>query len=139
MGQKATQPKLYVSFSLDDAVPANHLVRKIEGCVDFSFVRDLARRFYSRTGQPSVDPVVLFKLSLLGYLFNITSERRLCEEAGLNPGLALVSRLRTGRTDSRSQRFEQGAFGGSAGQSMRRAGAKSQRGPYSRGRSVILT
>jgi len=84
MGQKATQPKLYYSFSLDHAVPANHLVRKIEGCVDFSFVHDLARRFYSRTGQPSVDPVVLFKPSLLGYLFNITSERRLCEEAGLN-------------------------------------------------------
>ena len=84
MGQKATQPKLYYDFSLDHAVPTNHLVRKIEGCVDFSFVRDLARRFYSRTGQPSVDPVVLFKLSLLGYLFNITSERRLCEEAGLN-------------------------------------------------------
>jgi transposase len=52
--------------------------------VDFEFVRGLVRCSYSHTGQPSVDPVVLFKLWLRGYLFNLTSERRLCEEAGLN-------------------------------------------------------
>jgi transposase len=84
MGQKTAQPKLYYSFSLDQAVPSTHLVRRLTAAVDFSFVYGLVRRYYSRTGQPSVDPVVLFKLSLLGYLFNITSERRLCEEASLN-------------------------------------------------------
>src|SRR5215471_1712865 len=84
MGRKAAEPKLYVSFSLDTAVPANHLVRRLAAAVDFDFVRALVRWRYSHTGQPSVDPVVLFKLWLLGYLFNITSERRLCEEAGLN-------------------------------------------------------
>jgi len=84
MGQKSTEPKLYYSFSLDAAVPSDHILRKVASCVDFSFVRGLTSRFYSRTGQPSVDPVVLFKLSLLGYLFNITSERRLCQEAGLH-------------------------------------------------------
>src|SRR3989475_7883518 len=84
MGQKAVEPKLYLSFSLDAAVPANHLVRRLAAAVNFSFVRGLVSRHYSHTGQPSVDPVVLFKLWLLGYLFNVTSERRLCEEAGLN-------------------------------------------------------
>lgn len=84
MGRKAVEPKLYVSFSLDAAVPAGHLVRRLAAAVDLDFVRALVRRRYSHTGQPSVDPVVLFKLWLLGYLFNITSERRLCEEAGLN-------------------------------------------------------
>src|SRR2546428_10214870 len=84
MGLKAVEPKLYLSFSLDSAVPANHLVRRVVAAVDFDFVRGLVSRRYSHTGQPSVDPVVLFKLWLLGYLFNITSERRLCEEAGLN-------------------------------------------------------
>ena len=84
MGQKEVQPKLYLSFSLDGAVPQNHFVRRLAAAVDLGFVRGLTRHFYSRTGQPSVDPVVLFKLWLLGYLFNITSERRLCEEAGLN-------------------------------------------------------
>lgn len=84
MGLKTVQPKLYLSFSLDSAVPANHLVRRIAAAVDFDFVRGLVHRRYSHTGQPSVDPVVLFKLWLLGYFFNIMSERRLCEEAGLN-------------------------------------------------------
>ena len=84
MGHKTVEPKLYMSFSLDAAVPANHLVRRLAAVVDFDFVRGLVRRDYSHTGQPSVDPVVLFKLWLLGYLFNITSERRLCEEASLN-------------------------------------------------------
>jgi transposase len=50
----------------------------------FEFVRSLAASYYSQTGLPSVDPVVIFKLHLLGYLFNIRSERQLCEEAGLN-------------------------------------------------------
>jgi len=84
MGSKAVEPKLYYSFSLDAAVPTNHLVRRLAAAVDFDFVRGLVRRHYSHTGQPSVDPVVLFKLWLLGYLFDITSERRLCDEAGLN-------------------------------------------------------
>jgi transposase len=84
MGEKAIEPKLYLNFSLDSAVPANHLVRRLAAAVDLTFVRGLTRRYYSSTGKPSVDPVVLFKLVLLGYLFNITSERRLCEEAGLN-------------------------------------------------------
>ena len=84
MGQKTVEPKLYYSFSLDQAVPRNHLVRRLAAAVDFGFVYGLVRHYYSHTGQPSVDPVVLFKLSLLGYLFDITSERRLCEEASLN-------------------------------------------------------
>lgn len=84
MGRKTAQPELYVSFSLDDAVPRHHILRKIAACVDFEFVRSLTAAYYSWTGQPSVDPVVIFKLHLLGYLFNIRSERQLCEEAGLN-------------------------------------------------------
>jgi len=84
MGSKAVEPKLYMSFSLDAAVPANHIVRRLATVVDFGFVRGLVGNYYSHTGQPSVDPEVLFKLWLLGYLFNIQSERRLCEEAGLN-------------------------------------------------------
>ncbi len=84
MGSKAVEPKLYLNFSLDAAVPANHIVRRLAAAVDLGFVRSLTKQHYSNTGQPSVDPVVLFKLWLLGYLFNIRSERRLCEEASLN-------------------------------------------------------
>lgn len=84
MGRKVAEPKLYVSFSLDAQVPPNHLVRRLAQAVEFGFVHGLARRYYSEVGRPSVDPVVLFKLLLLGYLHNIPSERRLCEEASLN-------------------------------------------------------
>src|SRR5260370_19245695 len=84
MGSKAVEPKLYLNFSLDAAVPEKHIVRRLAAAVDFGFVRSLVNKNYSHTGQPSVDPVVLFKLWLLGYLFHIRSERRLCEEASLN-------------------------------------------------------
>lgn len=65
-------------------VPQSHLVRRLAAVIDFSFVHGIVRRHHSHTGKPSVDPVVHFKLWLLGYLFNITSERRLCEEASRN-------------------------------------------------------
>src|SRR5713226_8115177 len=84
MGSKAVEPKLFVSFDLDSHVPRNHILRRIAEAVDFGFVKELAKPYYSHTGQPSVDPEVLFKLSLLGYLFQVVSERQLCEEATLN-------------------------------------------------------
>src|SRR5438067_4003266 len=84
LGRKEFAPKLFYEFSLQERVPPDHLLRRVAAAVDFSFVRRLTARFYSYTGQPGVDPVVLFKLSLLGYLYGITSERRLAEEARLN-------------------------------------------------------
>jgi hypothetical protein len=51
MGLKAVEPKLYLSFSLDNAVPANHLVRRIAAGVDLDFVRGFVQRRYSHTGQ----------------------------------------------------------------------------------------
>jgi transposase len=84
MGQKTFQPKRLYEFSLEDRVPADHLLRHVTAVVDFSFVRRVTARFYSHTGKPSVDPVVLVKMALLGYLYGITSERRLAEELRLN-------------------------------------------------------
>ncbi len=60
------------------------LLRRVAAAVDFSFVRRLTARFYSHTGRPGIDPVVLFKMSLIGYLYGITSERRLAEEVRLH-------------------------------------------------------
>ena len=84
MGQREFGPKLYYQFSLERLIPDDHLLRRIAERVDFSFIRTLCRPYYSHTGQPSVDPVVLFKLLLVGYLYGITSERRLAEEVRLN-------------------------------------------------------
>jgi transposase len=86
MGQRDFETKLYYQLSLDALVPQDHLLRRIAEAVDFSFVRPLCRPFYSHTGQPSVDPVVIFKMMLLGYLHGITSERRLAEEVRLHLG-----------------------------------------------------
>lgn len=86
MGRKAFTPKVLYQFSLEERVPPDHLLRRVAQAVDFAFVRRLTERFYSHTGQPSVDPVVLFKMALLGYLYGIASERRLAEEIRLNLG-----------------------------------------------------
>src|SRR5919201_5716829 len=84
MGQKIFTPKQLYRFSLEDRVPADHLLHQVAAVIDFSFVRRLTARFYSHTGKPSIDPVVLFKMALLGYLYGITSERRLADELRLN-------------------------------------------------------
>jgi len=84
MGQRQFESKLYYQLSLERLVPEDHLLRRIAATVDFSFVRRLCRPFYSHTGQPSVDPVVIFKMLLVGYLYGITSERRLAQEVSLN-------------------------------------------------------
>src|SRR3954452_9126750 len=75
--QPRFEAKFYYNLSLERLVPEDHLLRLIANAVDFSFIRPLCRPFYSHTGRPSVDPVVLFKMLLIGYLYGITSERRL--------------------------------------------------------------
>jgi transposase len=84
LGRKTFEPKLFYQFSLEDRVPGDQLLRRVAAAVDLSFVRRLTGRFYSHTGQPGVDPVVLFKLALLGWLYGFTSERRLADECRLN-------------------------------------------------------
>lgn len=84
MGKKDFKPRIFYRLSLEKMVPQGHLVRALEDVIDLSFVRGLCRKFYSHTGQPSVDPIVLFKMMLVGYLFGITSERKLSEECTVN-------------------------------------------------------
>src|SRR5215207_7659779 len=84
MGQKALAGKLFYQVSLEELVPAGHLLRRVAEAVDFAVARRLTARFYSHTGQPSIDPVVLFKLALLGYLYGLPSERRLVDEIRVN-------------------------------------------------------
>jgi len=87
LGQQDFDGKLYYyNLSLDRLVPEDHLLRCIAAGIDFSFVRSLCRPYYSHTGQPSVDPVVIFKMLLLGYLYGITSERRLAQEVSMHLG-----------------------------------------------------
>jgi transposase len=71
--------------SIDALVPADHLLRKIERAVDFSFIREKVASLYCPdNGRPAIDPVVLFKMLLLGYLYGIRSERQLVQEIQVN-------------------------------------------------------
>jgi transposase len=83
LGRKAFAPTLLDQFPLAARVPEDHLPRRVAAVVDFAFVRRLTARFSGHTGRPGLDPVVRFELSLLGYLYGITSERRLAEEVRL--------------------------------------------------------
>jgi transposase len=80
MGQHNRSEALFYYFRLEDQVPENHLLRLIEKHISFEFVREQLRNSYSETGRPSIDPELLLRILLIGYLYGITSERKLVEE-----------------------------------------------------------
>jgi hypothetical protein len=75
----STLPRCY-RFRLEDQVPETHLLRLIEKHISFAFVREKLKASYSDTGRPSIDPELLLRILLIGYLYGITSERKLVEE-----------------------------------------------------------
>lgn len=70
--------------TLDELVPKDHLVRKLDNCIDFTFIEDLVEDLYSIFGRPSVPPVVLFKMIFINIIFGINSMRKTCEECKVN-------------------------------------------------------
>ena len=80
MGQQDRSEALFYYFRLEDQVPENHLLRLIEKHISFGFVREKLKDSYSETGRPSIDPELLLRILLIGYLYGITSERKLVEE-----------------------------------------------------------
>ena len=83
MGRKSGQLEMLI-FNPEDIIPKNHILRKIDKIVSFECIYDLLKPTYSETGRPSIDPVCLVKMLLIGYLFGIKSERRLVNEVALN-------------------------------------------------------
>jgi len=80
MGQHTRSEALFYYFRLEDQVPENHLLRLIDQHISFDFVRERLKESYSETGRPSIDPELLLRILLIGYLYGITSERKLVEE-----------------------------------------------------------
>lgn len=71
--------------SIEALVPEKHLLRKVDSKVDFGFIRDRVKHLYCEdNGRPALDPVMLFKLLLLGYLYGVRSERQLMREVEVN-------------------------------------------------------
>jgi transposase len=84
MGQHDRSEALFYYFRLEDQVPETHLLRLIEKHISFAFVREKLKASYSDAGRPSLDPELLLRILLsillIGYLYGITSERKLVEE-----------------------------------------------------------
>src|ERR1700739_252674 len=85
MGRREVgQGQFFYSFDLDKVVPPDHLVRQIDTVLDLSWVHRELAPYYSHTGRPSIDPVLMIRMLIVGYVFAIRSERQLCSEGQVN-------------------------------------------------------
>jgi len=82
-GKKDYQEKLYMSFQLSDRIPADNFYRRLKEALGFNFLYKLTKQYYGIEGQKSIDPVVFFKLCLVGYLENIISDRSLMNHCSM--------------------------------------------------------
>src|SRR4051812_25725403 len=78
------QGQFFYEFNLDEVVPPDHLVRRIDAVLDLGWVHKELAPYYSHTGRPSIDPVLMIRMLIVGYVFAIRSERRICAEVQVN-------------------------------------------------------
>jgi transposase len=97
--------------TLDQLVPRDHLLRLIDTHIRFDFIREKTEGLYcSNNGRPAIDPVVLFKMLFIGYLFGVRSERQLVREIEVNVayrwflGLRLTDKVPDASTLSQNRR-----------------------------------
>jgi transposase len=81
---KNDQGQLFYSFCLEEVVPDDHLVRGIAAVLDLSWVHAELAPYYPKIGRPSIDPVLMIRMLIIGYVFGIRSERLLCREVKVN-------------------------------------------------------
>jgi hypothetical protein len=84
MGMQAVPAQLFYDFSIEEHVPADHLLRRIDQFLDLKELRTKLKPYYSAIGRPSIDPELMIRMLTIGYSMGIRSERRLCEEVHLN-------------------------------------------------------
>lgn len=82
-GQKAFEEKLFTNFQLSERVPLDNFYRILKSTLDLRFVKKATEHYYGTEGQPSIDPIVFFKLILVGYLENLASDRRIITTASM--------------------------------------------------------
>ncbi len=109
MGKQSGQIQMVI-LDIDSMIPGDHLLRRIKNRVNFDFIYEKAAPCYSHVGRRSIDPVILIKMLLIGYLYGIKSERRLEEEVSLNLayrwfcGIDLTQRVPDHSTFSQNRR-----------------------------------
>lgn len=84
MGRQSLSERLFSDFCLENHVPAQHPLRSLDRVLCFDDIRTVLASCYSHTGRPSIDPELLLRMMLVGYVYGIRSERRLCQEVRLN-------------------------------------------------------
>jgi transposase len=83
VGKKNYEERLYINFQLSHRIPENNFYRRLKKVLNLDFLYKDTREFYGDCGQKSIDPVVFFKLCLVGYLENITSDRQLIDHCSM--------------------------------------------------------
>jgi transposase len=91
--QVGLQDRLFYEFDLEDRIPRDHLLRRLDAVLDLNWLRTELSPFYSHTGRPSVDPELMIRMLLVGYCYSIRSERRLCQDVELNLAYRWFCRL----------------------------------------------
>jgi transposase len=110
---KHEQEQLFYEFRLDEVIPGDHLVREIAAVLDLTWVRAKLASYYSPLGRPSIDPVLMIRMLIVGYVFAIRSERLLCREVQVNLayrwfcGLSIEDKIpdHSGFSRARNERF----------------------------------
>ena len=90
---RSEQGQFFYDFNLDDVVPPDHLVRKIDAVLELGWVRKELEPHYSHTGRPSIDPELMIRMLIVGYVFAIRSERMICREVQVNLAYRWYCRL----------------------------------------------
>lgn len=109
------QQQLFYAFNLEEVVPSDHLVREIAAVLDLSWLHEELAPHYSHTGRPSIDPLLIIRMLIVGYVFAIRSERALCREVQVNLayrwfcGLGLEDKIpdHSAFTRARNERFRE--------------------------------
>jgi len=82
-GKKEYQEKLFANFQLSERIPENNFYRRLKSAIDLDFLYKLTKDHYGYSGRKSIDPVVFFKLCLVGYLENLISDRKLISHCSM--------------------------------------------------------
>src|SRR5664279_2785683 len=113
---KSEQGQLFYQFNLEDAVPNDHVVRRIDAALDLTWLRGELASHYSSMGRPSIDPELMIRMLVVGYVFAIRSERLLCREVQVNLAYRWFCRLgiedaipdHSAFSRARNERFREG-------------------------------
>jgi transposase len=99
------QQQLFYSFHLDEAVPHDHPVREIASVLDLSWVHSELAPFYPKMERPSIDPELMIRMLIIGYVFAIRSERAICRDLRVNLAYRWFCGLSIARTKSQITRY----------------------------------